>query len=178
MAPLLSIHHLDLLEPIFPQMTRVEAVRHFLEPVKLDPSSIIQQSFCYDGLKSWTIAVSWGYAVQIYREIVSPRELERPTRTFLNWYPRADYTAYSFNTRPVPKNPCQKPFVYFMKMVKYHEASNLTVGFYTRRDIKHPFCRWRSESPEKIQTVVVFKKPDPRRWFRVIDIDFFIKIKN
>ncbi|KAI9193947.1 hypothetical protein LWI28_001615 [Acer negundo] len=163
-APLLSIHHLDLLEPIFPDLDRVEAVRHFLESVKLDSASIIQQSICYDNSKFWSISVSWGYVVQIFRNVVSPRELERPTRTFLNWYPRADYKAYSFNTRPVPKNPCQKPFIFYMEMVRFHKASNLTVGFYTRRQFHNPFCRWKVESPEKIETVVVFKRPEPHRW--------------
>ncbi|KAI6685722.1 hypothetical protein NL676_031635 [Syzygium grande] len=117
-TPLVSIHHLDVVEPVFPRMTRVRALRHLFESVQHDSASIMQQSICYDKRRSWSISVSWGYVVQVVRGVISPRELEMPTRTFLNWYRRADYTAYAFNTRPVMKHPCQKPFIYYMNSVR------------------------------------------------------------
>ncbi|KAF5751505.1 hypothetical protein HS088_TW02G00519 [Tripterygium wilfordii] len=105
-TPLLSLHHLDVVEPIFPRTTRVKALqRLFQYSVKLDSASVMQQSICYDKKRFWSISVSWGFVVQIIRGVMSPRELEMPTRTFLNWYKRADYTAYAFNTRPVSKHP-------------------------------------------------------------------------
>lgn len=166
-SPLVSLHHLDVVQPIFPRMTRVRALRHLMESVNQDSGSIMQQSICYDKQNFWSISVSWGYVVQILRGVLSPRELEMPSRTFLNWYKRADYTAYAFNTRPVAKHPCQKPFVYYMTNTHYDSTTKQVVGVYSRDKSKSPFCRWRMNSPEKITSVVVTKKPDPLRWKKV-----------
>ncbi|KAI3411354.1 uncharacterized protein J3R85_018062, partial [Psidium guajava] len=163
-TPLVSIHHLDVVEPVFPRMTRVRALRHLFESVKHDSASIMQQSICYDKRRSWSISVSWGYVVQVIRGVISPRELEMPTRTFLNWYRRADYTAYAFNTRPVMKHPCQKPFIYYMNSVRYDRAKKQTFGIYSRQRSRYPRCRWKMDSPENVNSIVVLKRPDGNRW--------------
>lgn len=164
MTPLISIHHVDVVEPIFPHMTRVRALKHLLKSVKLDSATTMQQSICYDRKRYWSISVSWGYVVQILRGVISPRELEMPTRTFLNWFKRADYTAYSFNTRPVTKHPCQKPFIYYMRSVWYDRSKRVTVGIYNRKRNPHPYCRWKMESPDTVNSIVVLKRPNNRRW--------------
>ncbi|XVF05616.1 hypothetical protein REPUB_Repub05bG0188000 [Reevesia pubescens] len=135
-TPLVSLHHLDVVEPIFPGMKRAKALSHLLEAAKEDSASLMQQSICYDSTLYWSISVSWGYVVQILRGVMSPRELEMPTRTFLNWYKRADYTAYAFNTRPVERHPCQKPFVFYMNKVKYDRARKQTIGVYYRHKVR------------------------------------------
>ncbi|RHN76023.1 hypothetical protein MtrunA17_Chr2g0327551 [Medicago truncatula] len=163
-APLVSLHHLDVVQPIFPSMSRAQSIKHLMESINQDSSSIMQQSICYDKNRFWSISVSWGFMVQILRGVLSPRELEMPSRTFLNWYRRADYTAYAFNTRPVAKHPCQKPFVYYMSKTHFDTASRQIVGVYSRDQTKSPFCRWRMESPEKITSIVVTKRRDPLRW--------------
>ncbi|KAL9368077.1 hypothetical protein Peur_039276 [Populus x canadensis] len=66
----------------------------------------------------WSISVSRGHVIQIWRGVISPRE----TRTFLECTRKADYTADAFNTRPVTKHPCQKPFVFYMSSSKYDRA--------------------------------------------------------
>lgn len=171
LTPLVSIHHLDVVEPIFPAMTRARALGHLFDSVDLDSASIMQQSICYSAKRYWSISVSWGYVVQIIRGVISPRELETPTRTFLNWYRRADYTAYAFNTRPVMKHPCQKPFVFYMSTLRYDRARRQTIGLYRRRKgVVHPNCRWKMDSPANIETVVVLKRPDPLRWRKVIQL--------
>ncbi|XP_015078581.1 uncharacterized protein LOC107022494 [Solanum pennellii] len=163
-TPLVSIHHLDVVDPIIPRMSRVDGLQRIFESMKYDTASIMQQSICYDKQKYWSISVSWGYVVQITRGNISPRELEMPTRTFLNWYKRADYTAYAFNTRPVTKHPCQKPFVYYISAAKYDRNKNQIVGIYHRHRESYPYCRWKIESPESISAIVVLKKPDDNRW--------------
>ncbi|XP_059302641.1 uncharacterized protein LOC132054687 [Lycium ferocissimum] len=163
-TPLVSIHHLDVVDPIIPRMSRVEGLRRLFESMKYDTASIMQQSICYDKQKYWSISVSWGYVVQITRGNISPRELEMPTRTFLNWYKRADYTAYAFNTRPVTKHPCQKPFVYYISAAKYDRSKNQIVGIYHLHRESYPYCRWKIESPESINAIVVLKRPDNNRW--------------
>ncbi|KAH9327610.1 hypothetical protein KI387_007788, partial [Taxus chinensis] len=159
--PLVTLHHLDVVEPIFPNLTKVNALQHLFKPIELDSAGILQQSICYDGNKKWSISVSWGYAVQIFRSIFSPRELEMPSRTFLNWYRRADFTAYSFNTRPVTRHPCQKPFVFYMKNVEYAGSDrSIIISNYTRPETTSPQCRWKMASPETIDWIKVVKKPD------------------
>ncbi|GLT71992.1 hypothetical protein SLA2020_439670 [Shorea laevis] len=163
-TPLVSIHHIDVVEPIFPRTTRVKALKHLMQSVKLDSANIMQQSICYDKKRYWSISISWGYVVQILRGVISPRELEMPTRTFLNWYRKADYTAYAFNTRPVTKHPCQKPFVFYMSTSRYDRATKQIIGVYSRRKSRSPYCRWKMDSPEKVESVVVLKRPNPLRW--------------
>ncbi|XP_027362047.1 uncharacterized protein LOC113869776 [Abrus precatorius] len=165
-TPLVSLHHLDVVEPIFPNVTRVEALQRLTIPMKLDSASLIQQSICYDKKKRWTISVSWGFAVQIFRGIFTPREMEMPSRTFLNWYRRADYTAYAFNTRPVSRNPCQKPFVFYFSKAKYNSTMPHTVTEYERHYVPHPECRWKMADPSTLDKVQIFKKPDPHLWDR------------
>ncbi|KAL6986296.1 hypothetical protein U1Q18_019664 [Sarracenia purpurea var. burkii] len=165
-APLVSMHHLDVVEPIFPNVTRVEALQRLQIPMKLDSAGLIQQSICYDGAKKWTVSVSWGFAIQVFRGILSPREIEMPSRTFLNWYRRADYTAYAFNTRPVSRNPCQKPFVFYMSNARLELSTNRTVSVYSRHRVAHPACRWKMPDPDELDRVVVYKKPDPHLWDR------------
>ncbi|KAL7596097.1 uncharacterized protein LOC111921863 [Lactuca sativa] len=165
-TPIVSLHHLDVVEPIFPEVTRVEALKRLMLPMKLDSAGLIQQSICYDTSKSWTVSVSWGFAIQVFRGIMSPREVEMPSRTFLNWYRRADYTAYAFNTRPVARNPCQKPFVFYMTKVRLNSTTNETVSEYTRHRVPHPPCKWKMLDPSILDKVVVYKRPDPQLWDR------------
>lgn len=161
------MHHLDVVEPIFPNVTRVQALRWLMVPMKLDSAGLMQQSICYDKSKSWTISVSWGFAVQIFRGVFSPREIEMPSRTFLNWYRKADYTAYAFNTRPVTRNPCQKPFVFYLSKARLDSSLDQTVSEYARHRVPHPACKWKMADPANLDTIVVYKKPDPHLWDRV-----------
>lgn len=166
-APFVTLHHLDVVEPIFPNVTRVKALQRLLVPMKLDSAALMQQSICYDKTRSWTISVSWGFAVQIFRGMLSPREIEMPSRTFLNWYRRADYTAYAFNTRPVMRNPCQKSFVFYLSRARMDTSTNRTVSEYIRHRVAQPACRWKMEDPAQVERVEVRKKPDPQLWDRV-----------
>ncbi|ESW24161.1 hypothetical protein PHAVU_004G107300 [Phaseolus vulgaris] len=165
-TPLMTLHHLDVVQPIFPLMDRVESLKQLMKSVKQDSGSIMQQSICYDKKRFWSISISWGFVVQVLRGAILPRELEMPTRTFLNWYKKADYTAYSFNTRPVTKNPCQKAFLFYMNSSRYDPVTKTIFGTYSRFKTKTPLCTWELESPEKIDTIIVSKTPDPLRWQR------------
>ncbi|XP_076887264.1 uncharacterized protein LOC143537365 [Bidens hawaiensis] len=165
-APLVSLHHLDVVEPIFPDVTRVGALQRLMIPMKLDSAGLIQQSICYDSSKGWTVSVSWGFAIQVFRGILSPREVEMPSRTFLNWYRRADYKAYAFNTRPVARNPCQKPFVFYMTGVRLNSTTSVTVSEYARHRVDHPTCKWKMVDPSSLDKVYVYKRPDPQLWDR------------
>ncbi|PPD81236.1 hypothetical protein GOBAR_DD21838 [Gossypium barbadense] len=180
-TPLVSLHHLDVVNPIYPGMKRAKALAHMLEAANEDSASLMQQSICYDSTRYWSITVSWGYAVQILRGVMSPRELEMPSRTFFSWHKRADYTAYAFNTRPVERHPCQRPFVFYMYKTKTEPETNQTVGLYYRHRTRSRYCRWKMASPEKLDFVVVIKPRDEDRWLKAPRRDCcraFPKIKN
>ncbi|XP_047338714.1 uncharacterized protein LOC124942284 [Impatiens glandulifera] len=163
-TPFVSLHHLDVVEPIFPNMTRLEALQHLQLPMKIDSAGLMQQSICYDPEKKWTVSVSWGFVVQVFRGILPAREIEMPSRTFLNWYRRADYTAYAFNTRPVARNPCQKSFVFYMSDTRL--SMNRTVSKYNLHRVTRPECKWKMADPGELDEIIVHKKTDPHMWDR------------
>ncbi|GLT84665.1 hypothetical protein SLE2022_028820 [Rubroshorea leprosula] len=164
-APLVSLHHLDVVEPIFPDMDRVKALKQLTKPIKLDSAGLMQQSVCYDKTRSWTVSVSWGYAVQIIRGIISVRELEVPARTFFHWYKRADKYGYSFNTRFLSNHVCEKPFIYYLSNASFDRTTaNQTVSKYVRSHLQKPDCKWNMADPSRINIVEVYKRPDPHVW--------------
>jgi hypothetical protein len=171
-APLVSLHHLDLVDPIIPNMNRIQALEQLKVPSKLDSAGLMQQSICYNKNQSWTISVSWGYTVQIFRSVIYAREMERPSRTFYNWHPKADYTGYAFNTRPVSRTPCQKPFDYFISNATYDSQKDETTTEYSPYRISRPECSWKMADPAQIDRVKVYKKPNPYLWDKVMIISF------
>ncbi|EPS67635.1 hypothetical protein M569_07140, partial [Genlisea aurea] len=165
-TPFVSLHHIDVVEPIFPNKTRVEALRHLRKPMELDSSALMQQSICYHKSNKWSVSISWGFAVQIFRGVLSPRELEMTSRTFLNWYRRADYTAYAFNTRPVARNPCQKPFVFYLSNATLDSNGMTTVTDYAKHAVDPPLCTWKMADPNRMERIRIYKKVDPHLWDR------------
>ncbi|XP_010674122.2 uncharacterized protein LOC104890362 [Beta vulgaris subsp. vulgaris] len=163
-APLVSLHHIEIVDPLFPYMGRLESLQHLEAPMKLDSEALMQQSICYDRSRNWTISVSWGYAVQIIRGFVTPRDMQRATRTFLNWHKRDEPTGFSFNTRSFSKHPCQKPYIYYLSNVLLNSNANVTVSDYVHQRMPHPWCWWKVENPEKIHRVEVYKKLNPHKW--------------
>eukprot|EP01018_Ginkgo_biloba_P034201 Gb_39624 [translate_table: standard] len=131
-APLVSLHHLDNVAPIFPNMTQAAALRHMMEAVRIDPSSVVQQSICYDNSRNWTISVSWGYAIQVYDTVELPHLLEYPLQTFSTWRDNGRFP-FMFNTRRVPTDPCEQPNVFFVERVT-NSHNNIVSSSYTRQE--------------------------------------------
>ncbi|KAM3397726.1 hypothetical protein P3S68_001239 [Capsicum galapagoense] len=102
-SPFLSLHHLDLVAPIFPSMNRFEALNHLMKAASVDQSRLLQQSTCYNKLHNWTFSVSWGYSVQIYDKIQSQSYLAMPIETFGEWRKGA-WPPYMFNVRGLKSN--------------------------------------------------------------------------
>lgn len=166
-TPLVSLHHLDVILPIFPGVNQVQALQRLTVPMQLDPAALAQQSICYDKSRNWTISVSWGYAVQIIRGVISPREMELPARSFINWYKKADEAAFSFNTRSLNKNSCQRPAVYTLSTAQFNASTNHTISHYVYYKNPGYKCKWKMEDPSHILEVKVYKEPDPFLWDKV-----------
>ncbi|KAL6128190.1 hypothetical protein ACLB2K_071546 [Fragaria x ananassa] len=130
LAPLLSLHHIDAVEPIFPNQSHLDAVKALIHAYRVDPPRILQQSLCYDRRRKWTVSISWGYTLQLYPSMVSALELKTPLQTFKTWRSWTD-GPFTFNTRPVSSNPCEKPITYFLEHVKDGRSGN-TLTTYKR----------------------------------------------
>ncbi|KAK9285362.1 hypothetical protein L1049_024553 [Liquidambar formosana] len=119
LSPLLSLHHLDNVEPLFPNMNRSQALEHLFKAVKVDPARILQRSVCYDRSNSITVSVAWGYAVQVFEGNQLLPDLLSLQKTFMPWKRSVNINSshYMFNIREYPKDPCKRPAVFFLENV-------------------------------------------------------------
>ncbi|KAI3780807.1 hypothetical protein L2E82_10798 [Cichorium intybus] len=120
LSPLLSLHHLDLIDPIFPGLTKLEAVKRLFEPAKHDPARILQQTVCYDSFKSITVSVSWGYVVQVFEGNQFLPDLIQVQKTFTSWRRKENFFSrlHMFNTRDY-KDTCKGPDMFFLEGIEY-----------------------------------------------------------
>ncbi|MCL7047036.1 hypothetical protein MKW94_016340 [Papaver nudicaule] len=128
-APLVSLHHLDFVEPLFPNKTQLDSIKMLMDAYNMDPCRTLQQSTCYDLKRNWSVSVSWGYTVQIYPFLVSAKELSTPLQTFRTWRTWSE-NMFTFNVRPVMADPCECPIVYFLDRVNEIGGQGETVSTY------------------------------------------------
>ncbi|XP_075478738.1 uncharacterized protein LOC142519580 [Primulina tabacum] len=163
-APLVTLHHLDVMDPIFPNVDQAHALKRLRMPMRLDSAALMQQSICYDKARNWTISNSWGYTSHIYRGLIRAIDMEKPTRTFLDWYRGGDGAGLIFNTRPFGTNSCERPSVYVLSNAVFNNATNQTASEYVLSNSERS-CGWKMDyDPSSIYRVEVYKKPDPNLW--------------
>lgn len=185
-APLVSLHHLDLIQPISPHgRTSLDAVRSLVDVSRHDPARTLQQAFCYHydgpgsgggGGHNWSVSVAWGYTAQLYPWVLPAHELEIPLQTFEPYRPMAG-GQFVFNTRPWrPDSACARPLTFFLSGVVNETAgaAAATVTEYTRHVVGKPpekECDLPSfRSADAVQTVrVMAPKMSPSDWHRVIN---------
>lgn len=118
LSPLLSLHHLDAVEPLFPNMNRTQALEHLFAAANVDPARILQQTVCYDRSNSLTFSVSWGFVIQVFQGNELLPDLLSVQKTFAPWRRGSKVDAnFMFNTRDYPRDPCKRPSVFFLKSV-------------------------------------------------------------
>lgn len=150
LTPLVSLHHLDLVDPIFPNMSSVEAVKRLYDSAKCDPHRILQQTVCYDEWFSWTVSVSWGYAVQVFRKNVKLPHTLRAQETFQPF--RKGNNLYNFDIRIPHTDKCLRPAVFFVdKVFNNGDGTNST---YRKMGQEH--CKVEMASPRKLEEIRVF----------------------
>ncbi|KAI6672836.1 hypothetical protein NL676_000742 [Syzygium grande] len=155
LAPLSSLHHIDHTDPIFPNMTRPEALRHLFRAAQADSQRLLQQSVCYDPSLLWTVSVSWGYAVQVFPRHLPLTEAVRVRETFRQWKKGSVLArSYGFNTREVEPDPCQRPAVFFMSGVASRKA--WIKSAYRKHDDGN--CSTDMASPRKLEEVRVYSR--------------------
>lgn len=104
---------------------------------KTDPNRAVQQSFCYDLSRNWTVSVSWGYTVQLYPSLETAKRLETAYLTFKSWRSWSD-EPFTFNTQYFSPNPCERPIIYFLDRVqKVGKGKDQTLTTYERVKSEH-----------------------------------------
>ncbi|KAG7017275.1 hypothetical protein SDJN02_19138, partial [Cucurbita argyrosperma subsp. argyrosperma] len=165
-APLVSLHHVDYLPPIFPTMIQIDALKALKTAYNLDPGRTLQQSFCYHPARNWSISVSWGYTVQLYPWLATPKDMEKSFQTFETWKSWSD-GPFTFNTRPVQSDPCQMPILFFLDLA---ESPNRTVTSYKRQlDVWEKECsRDEFQLAQKVERfrVVTFGPFSASHWIK------------
>jgi len=168
---LVSLHHLDAYSAIFPDSrTRQEAMAHLVEAAKVDQASLLQQSMCYfhNNHQTWSISVSWGYAVQVYKQYLTPRDLETPLRTFYSCRHKTDKSEFPFNTREPAQDICEQPIVFYMSWVrKAHDFLLESEYKKEKNERMQILCDPELEPLNLIQRIRVTKEPVPDSWFQV-----------
>ncbi|KAJ1422250.1 hypothetical protein SESBI_13071 [Sesbania bispinosa] len=165
LAPLVSLHHLGLLNPLFPNQTQIDSLKKLISAYHLDPARILQQSICYDHNRRWSISISWGYTVQIYTTLLIAADLQMPLQTFRTWRSASD-GPFTFNTRPMSPDPCQQPAIFFLDQVtKVGTSGSITI--YKRYVDEAKKCK-RADNTAGVQRIKVSAlKLDPEYWKNV-----------
>ncbi|KAL8545139.1 hypothetical protein ACS0TY_005362 [Phlomoides rotata] len=164
--PLLSLHHLDAVDPFFPKMDRFESTRHLMKAAAADHSRLLQQTICHHRRRNWSFSVSWGYSLHIYERIMPRSHLQNPIETFSPWGgdPDAPPPHYMFNTRLPSNDSCEAPHVFYLRKVSNASTGILTT--YTRAAARGlPPCGGgrRRSSADFVSEIRVFSPKTKRK---------------
>ncbi|CAN8324547.1 unnamed protein product [Cochlearia groenlandica] len=155
LSPLVSLHHLDAVDPFFPKLNRTESVTRLLVAANFDSGRILQQSVCYDASNTVTVSVVWGYAVQVYEGNKLLPDLLTVLKTFSTWRRGSGVKSnYMFSTRDYPRDPCARPFVFFMDSV----GSDGTEGTWSNYNLHNVGNCRRGEAVKRLQNIRVLSR--------------------
>ncbi|KAG5557818.1 hypothetical protein RHGRI_007905 [Rhododendron griersonianum] len=160
-TPLVSLHHLDSVNPLFPGQTRLESLQTLIQAYRVDPDHTLQQSFCHDRKRKWSVSIAWGYTAQIYPSLLAAKDLAMPMRTFKTWRSWSN-GPFTFNTRPVNSDPCQQPIIYFLDEVEEEgQDQGQTLTTY-KVNLGEPQKKCGSSITSVQRIVVLASKMDPQ----------------
>lgn len=168
LTPLLSLHHLEVVEPIFPFKGRSESVNHLMKAAQIDELRLLQQTICYLKQSNWTFSISWGYSTHLYEKIIPPSILQRPLETFSQWIKGA-HPPYMFNTRIPSRDSCEAPHVFFFSSVEKNNKDNTVVTSYIRKSPRWlPVCSSSgNHSADHISMIRVLSPMKRFEWVRI-----------
>ncbi|KAK7261062.1 hypothetical protein RIF29_27365 [Crotalaria pallida] len=155
LTPLLSLHHVDRTEPIFPNKTNIKAFQHLFEAANADSQRIVQQTVCYHKQFSWTISISWGYAIQVFQNHMPLPDVLRVPQTFRPWSEETVLKdIYNFNTVPIQPDPCKRPIIFYLDNVSSMEDGAIISNY--RKSFQN--CSYDMASLNKLEVIKVFSK--------------------
>uniref|UniRef100_A0A7N0TJD9 Uncharacterized protein n=1 Tax=Kalanchoe fedtschenkoi TaxID=63787 RepID=A0A7N0TJD9_KALFE len=155
LSPIVSLHHIDHIDPIFPNRTREESIERLFKSVEVDSERMFQQTICYDRWFSWTISVSWGYAIQVFPQHLALPEALKAQETFQPWKKSEAVLAsvYTLNTRQLHPDLCKRPTYFFIESVKKKPGGVLVESVY--RKYVDNNCTGDSSSPRQLEEIRV-----------------------
>lgn len=154
MSTLLSLHHVEVVDPIFPDMNRTQGLQHLFNAVNVDPPRILQKTVCYDRSNQLTVSVVWGYVVQVYEGNHLLPDLLPLQRTFSPWVRGSKVdTRFMFNLREHPRDICKRPAVFYLDSVKSEE--NIVQSYYVKHVAGN--CN-RSSVVNNLEKILVFSQ--------------------
>ncbi|KAK7285182.1 hypothetical protein RJT34_19943 [Clitoria ternatea] len=166
LAPLVSLHHIGQLSPLFPNQTHIHSLQKLISAYSIDPARIVQQSFCYDHKRRWSVSIAWGYTIQIYSTLLIAADLQMPLQTFQTWRSWSD-GPFTFNTRPMSSDPCKQPAMFFLDQIAKVGTSG-SVSIYKRHNFSGAQCKREGINRREVQTIKVSAlKLDPEYWKNV-----------
>ncbi|CAN0914581.1 hypothetical protein LINGRAHAP2_LOCUS28659 [Linum grandiflorum] len=177
LSPLVSLHHLDAANPLFPTMNRTEAVEHLFKAVSVDPARILQQVVCYDHTNSFTVSVAWGYSIQVFEGNEVLPDLLKLHETFVPWRRHRNAIAYVFNTRKPHPDPCRRATVFFMDRAT---TSSKTITSHYKKAYSN--CSQDMASPRRLEEIKVFSRKldlsdtQVYRYFRFLSLLLFLQL--
>jgi hypothetical protein len=152
LSPLLSLHHPDITDAIFPNMTTLKSLQHLFEAANVDSQRILQQTVCYEKQFSRTVSVSWGYAVQVFQNNVLLPDVLRVQQTFKPWKENHVLAGvYTFSIREIHHDPCKRPKIFYLDNVS--SGKDGTVSSYTKSYQNCPNDKTSSKNLEVIKVV-------------------------
>lgn len=176
-SPLLTLHHLDVVDPIFPSMDKYEALRHLMKAAKVDQSRVAQQTICYQRESNWSFSVSWGYSTHIYENIIPRSILRKPLETFRPWSKNTRPPFFMFNTRWLINNPCEAPHVFFFESIEHNPENDQVLTTYVRAAQRNmpPCSASGNHSADSVSKIRVLSQATTRKTAGVIeccDVDY------
>ncbi|XVF47364.1 hypothetical protein PTKIN_Ptkin03bG0103000 [Pterospermum kingtungense] len=163
-SPIVTLHHFDNIDPLFPSKTRIQSINHLMEAAKVDQSRLVQQTIGYHWKSNWSVSISWGYSAQIYESIIPRSVLRKPLETFAPWK-NGPPPVYMFNTRLPTSDPCLAPHIFFMESVKKIRADGLVLSTYRRKAPRRllPCFFAGNHSADHVITIRVFSNATIRK---------------
>lgn len=170
LRPLVSLHHWEAMDPIFPKMTPLKALEHLFQAVSIDSQRIMQQTVCYDRWFSWTISVSWGYAVQVFPHHLFLPDALRTQETYLPWKKGGGINdLYDVDTLGYHPDPCWRPSVFFLHNVLSGRDGIRSIY----RMMTSENCTFDMASPRKLEEIRVFSHKQDLDYKQVPSQDIF-----
>lgn len=167
--PFISIHHLEAVDPFYPGLSSLEGLKLFTKAMRIDPRSFLQRSICHDHSRRLTFSISIGYVVQVFPNIVYPRDLEPSELSYSAWNGIHHRNEFDIDTKDPIKSICKKPVLFFLKDVR--REGETTLGSYAqhreRNDMRTLFCFPRSPPLGHVQAIEVLGHPLSKNWHLV-----------
>ncbi|XP_057797923.1 uncharacterized protein LOC131014004 [Salvia miltiorrhiza] len=161
--PLMSLHHFDMVQPIFPKMNRPDSTRHLMKAVAADNSRMLQQTICYHRPTNWSFSIAWGYSAHIYENILPRSHLQYPIETFKTWQRSPRPPHYMFNTRLPSRDPCEAPHMFFYHTVGTTADDQILTEFSRAWGRGLPACPFSgNHSADSISRIQVFSPATKR----------------